>query len=183
MDTWAEGDRILDCQPRIERRIAVLEHHLHLPAELGEIERDRTDLFSVEQDLADVGLDDLHDQPRGGRLAAAGLADDAERLALGHLEIDAVDGAHHRSRPREQAALAAEMLDEAADRKERRCRAATIARVGRKRRDAVATAPLHAVHGHCLTSIAERRPAETKLNAIEVKKIITPGSAATIGWV
>src|SRR5258708_7887070 len=128
MDTWAEGDRILDCQPRIERRIAVLEHHLHLPAELGEIERDRTDLFSVEQDLADVGLDDLHDQPRGGRLAAAGLADDAERLALGHLEIDAVDGAHHPSRPLEQAALAAENLAQPPDPTEPPSHTPTIAR-------------------------------------------------------
>ena len=36
---------------------------------------------------------ELHDRPTGGRLAAAGLADDAERLAAAHVEADPGDGA------------------------------------------------------------------------------------------
>jgi hypothetical protein len=34
-----------------------------------------------------------------------------------------------------------------------------------------------------LTSIAERNPSDSVLKAIEVMKIITPGSAAIQGWV
>jgi hypothetical protein len=38
-------------------------------------------------------------------------------------------------------------------------------------------------HGpHAFTSMAERRPSESRLNEIEVMKIITPGNAATQGW-
>ena len=36
----------------------------------------------------------LHDRPGGGRLAAAALADQAHRLALGHVEAHAGDGRH-----------------------------------------------------------------------------------------
>ena len=39
MNARTEGDSILDRQPRIERSIAVLEHHLRLLAEGREIER------------------------------------------------------------------------------------------------------------------------------------------------
>ncbi len=35
----------------------------------------------VEADLAGGGVEQAHDQPRGGALAAAGLADEPERLA------------------------------------------------------------------------------------------------------
>ncbi len=177
----AEGDGVLDRQPRIERGVAVLEHHLHLLAERPEVEGARAHRLAVEQDLAAIKRDDLHDKARGGGLAAAGFADDAERLALGHVEVDPVDRANHRACPREEAALAAEMLDQAAHAQQRRAGAAPIARVGSRRDGTLAGAILE--HGHCLTSIAERSPSDRRLNEIEVRKIITPGSAATMGWV
>ena len=38
-------------------------------------------------------------------------------------------------------------------------------------------------NGHRFTSMAERSPSESKLNEIEVMKIIAPGNAATQGCV
>jgi hypothetical protein len=35
---------------------------------------------------------------------------------------------------------------------------------------------------HCFTSMAERRPSASRLKAMEVMKIITPGRAASQGW-
>jgi hypothetical protein len=122
-----------------------------------------------------------NDQACGGGLAAARLADDAERLAFGDIEVDAVDGAHHRPGLGEEAGLAAKMLDQPADRQQRCPRPAAIAEVTRNGRDAVVD--FLPARAHCLTSIAERRPSEKRLNEIEVRKIITPGRAATIGWV
>src|SRR5258708_17596053 len=54
-----------------------------------------------------------HDRQRGDTLAAAGLADDAERLAAGEIEADAVDGA-------EFAGAAAEIGAEIAHAEQRR---------------------------------------------------------------
>src|SRR5215216_4802906 len=91
-----EGDRSLDSHARVERRVAVLENHLDLAPELPERQRARAERLAVEQHLAGIGPDQVHQQPRRCRLPAAGLADDAERLALQHLEIDPVDRAHER---------------------------------------------------------------------------------------
>ena len=170
----AERNGVLDGQSRIERRIAVLEDHLRLLAEAVQAQRRRADRLAVEQDIALVRLDDLHDQPRGGGLAAARLAHDAERLALHDVEIDAVDRADHCPGARQQPAVAAEMLDQSSHRQQSRRLAAAIDVIER----------LHRVddHAHCLTSIAERRPSENRLNEIEVRKIIDAGQAATIGW-
>ncbi len=58
----------------------------------------------------------LGDQPRQSGLAAAGFADDGQRLAGGDVEGDAVDGAHMARRAEvEQAAGDREMLGQAAD--------------------------------------------------------------------
>src|SRR5918993_5794545 len=89
MNLRAEGDRRLDGQSRIERRIAVLEDHLNLAAIAPEPEVLRADRLAVEERLARIRRDELHEQPRRRRLAAARFADDAERLAFDHLEIDA----------------------------------------------------------------------------------------------
>ena len=45
-------------------------------------------------DRAAGRLEQPGEQPAGGGLAAAGLADQAERLALADVEVDAVDRAH-----------------------------------------------------------------------------------------
>ena len=63
------------------------------------------DVGALEQDLARGRLQQPGDQPAGGRLAAAGLADQAERLAGLQVEVDPVDGLHRPScvRPRPAA--------------------------------------------------------------------------------
>ena len=54
-----------------------------------------------------VGLVDARDQPRERRLAAAGLADQADGLAAADREVDAIDGVHARAGLREEASPSA----------------------------------------------------------------------------
>ena len=61
------------------------------------------DVAAVEADRARRRLEQLQHQPRGRRLAAAGLADDAERLAAAHAERDVLDRVHLAPAPREHA--------------------------------------------------------------------------------
>ena len=75
----------------------------------------RADGPPVEDDAAGIGLDQLHQQPRRRRLAAAGFADDAERLARSHSEGDVVDRLHGRLGPVQQAAPEREMLGQVLD--------------------------------------------------------------------
>ena len=76
-----------------------------------------------------------------------------------HLEVHVVDGAHHAAAAAEHVALQREVLDQAPHRQQR------------------------LAHGgvHHLLSIAARSESLSRLKAIEVMKIITPGSAATQG--
>src|SRR4051812_18896373 len=60
----------------------------------------------------------MHQQPRRRRLAAAGLADDADRLALADRERDIVDSTHGLARA-EQAAANGEVLCETIHAQER----------------------------------------------------------------
>ena len=52
------------------------------------------DVAALEDDLPGRRLEQLDDRAAERRLAAAGLADDTERLAAVTVEVDAVDGAH-----------------------------------------------------------------------------------------
>ena len=62
-----------------------------------------------------VGSSSLMMRAPERRLAAPGLADDAERLALAHRQVDAVDRLHLADRALEDARLDREVLDEALD--------------------------------------------------------------------
>ncbi|MNL26722.1 hypothetical protein D3C87_1482680 [compost metagenome] len=170
-----ESDRFLDGQARVQRRVAVLEHHLHLAAELLHRQLGRAHALGVEDQFAAVVGGELHQQPRGGGLAAAGLADHAEGFALEHVEADAVHGADLASLAERDGRLEREMLDEIARDHERLGRAANVTGVGRRCEKFA--------HVHSLISMAERMPSASRLNEIEVRKIIAPGRAATQGWV
>src|SRR4029079_4772421 len=88
-----------DGQHRIEARHRLLENHRNVVAangphprtgvlqEIGSLEADRA------CDLAGGLGDQSHQRHRGDRLAAAGFADDGERLAFTDMEGDTVDGA------------------------------------------------------------------------------------------
>ena len=128
----AEGDRILDRHPRVERRIAVLEHHLRLAPELAQRQPAGADRLAVEHQLAPVLAGELHQQPGGGRFAAARFADHAQRLALLDVEAHVVDRAHRGPRaPHRQAlSLQRKVLLQVLHPQQRLARAAQVARVG-----------------------------------------------------
>ena len=92
------GHDVDDPAARVERRDRVLEDHLHLRAQRAQVAAaERGQLGVAEDDLARGGLLDLDDGPSRRGLAAARLADEAERLPLAHREADAGHGLH-RSR-------------------------------------------------------------------------------------
>ena len=84
----------------------------------------------VEPDLAGRRLDQPQDAAAGRRLAAAGFADEAERLASSIVKLTS-STARTIVRRRKQPALAAEVLDEVADLEERHQRRAS--RIDRRR--------------------------------------------------
>ena len=88
-------------QDRIERRHRVLEHHgdavaAHLAQLLGGHRRRRRGpgTGSAPPTMRAGSSSSRISDKRGDALARAGFADDAERLAGGDREADAIDGAH-----------------------------------------------------------------------------------------
>src|SRR5439155_105861 len=72
---------------RIERAVGVLEHDLHAPAQRPHLARTHArEIDAGQPDLAARRVDQPDDTARHRRLARARFADDAERLALAHLE-------------------------------------------------------------------------------------------------
>ena len=59
------------------------------------LRRNGADVLAVEQDARRRSVDQPHDHHRGGGLAAAGFADQADALAARDGKADAVDGAEH----------------------------------------------------------------------------------------
>ena len=94
MDLDRLADDVADGHARVQRCVGVLEDHLHTAAHLPH-------LFAGER--RQLGPIELH--RAGRRLAAAGLADEAERLALLDEEVDAVNGAHRTDLPLEDDPL------------------------------------------------------------------------------
>ena len=79
-------------QPRIQRRLRILEDHLDARAQrphLGLAEA--ADLDAVELNAAGGRLQQPHQQPAERGLAGAGLADEAEHGAARHGEVDPLD--------------------------------------------------------------------------------------------
>ena len=80
---------------RVQGAVRVLEDHLDVTAQRAHLPRPQLrDVPALEVDRAARRVLEAGDDPAHGRLAAARLADDAEGLALAHLEVDAVDGLH-----------------------------------------------------------------------------------------
>src|SRR5690606_29683951 len=81
---------------RVHRRERVLENELHALAHGAQFARVHLgQVASFQQDAAIGRVGQAHQALAGGRFAAAGLADQAERLAARHRQRDAVDGAQH----------------------------------------------------------------------------------------
>src|SRR5207248_5497033 len=81
----------------VQRRERVLEDHHHLAAYRAHLAPGQVrDVAAAEDDLAARRIEQPHDAARERRLAAAGFADDSQRLALVEREGDAVDRLHSR---------------------------------------------------------------------------------------
>ena len=91
VDPQALADEVAHLHARVERADGVLEDDLHVPAhrlQLGAAETPHVD--AVELDLAGGRLEQPQQRAAERRLAAAGLADEADRLAAEDVEVDAV---------------------------------------------------------------------------------------------
>ena len=132
----------------------VLEDELHVAAQaLQTRAAGRAKVLAEKHHGAGVGLEQAQDQPRKRRLAAARFADDAERLFRLDAERDVVDRANPRVCAEQHSGADREVLPQPTHREQR----AAQTRI----------------------SIASRSPSESRLNAIEVRKMATPGSAGT----
>ena len=104
---------LADRHARIERGVGVLEDDLRLPAERAQLVGvEREQVAALETDAAGIRLDQAQHQPADGGFAAAGFADQRQRLAGIDMEADAVDRPDERRRPAEQIARGREMLDQ-----------------------------------------------------------------------
>ena len=163
VDAQALADAVADRRPRVEAGVGVLEDDLHPPAvglEVGALER--RELGAVELDRPGGRLDEPQDEPTDGRLAAARLADQAERLAAPDVEADAVDGLDRGDRPLHDPAPDREVLDEVPDPDERAIRVAgggrrALAGDGCRRRRHLAHGRLDRHAGAAPVVAAERR--------------------------
>src|SRR5262245_17934548 len=80
---------------RVERGVRILEDDVHLaPVRSERAAREARDVVAAEPDRAVRGLEQPVDAVADRRLAAARLADEAEHLARGERERDAVDRVH-----------------------------------------------------------------------------------------
>src|SRR5438093_437689 len=88
-------DDASDGLPGVERRVRILEDHLHLAADLAErLALQVRDVLPVEGDPSLARLVQACDHPGEGGLAASGLAYESDRLRRIDLEVDAVDRVH-----------------------------------------------------------------------------------------
>src|SRR3990172_3166461 len=85
-------DRAADREARVERRVGILEDHLHPAAKGPQLLLLRAaHVDPVEGDAARVGLVQPNQAASERALSAPGLADDAERLLRVKVERDPVD--------------------------------------------------------------------------------------------
>ena len=124
VDAESLGDAGADRGPRVERRERILEDDLHpAPERLEPPAAELRDVGPVEDDAAAGRLDQAQQHAADGGLAAAGLADEAERLAPADGEADVVDGLDLADLAMQDAADDGEVLGQVLDLDERRRRA------------------------------------------------------------
>ena len=98
-DPERRGEDLADALAGVQRRLRVLEDHLHLAADRLHLPAAGLgDVVAVEADRARGRRQQPHQHADQRRLAAPGLADDPERLAGVEVEGDVVDGVDVRGR-------------------------------------------------------------------------------------
>ena len=120
MDHQGLDDQLADGHPRVQRAERVLEHDLHAPpqrAHLGGRRGPKVD--AVEAYRTRGRLEQPQDQASRRGLAAAAFADQPQRLALGDVEADVVDGQNARPPAGEAALSAGEFFAQPAHAEER----------------------------------------------------------------
>ena len=86
------GDELEHRHARVQAGVRILEHELHVTAELAQaLAGRRGDVVAAKADRAGERVDATQDRPAGRGLARSALADEAERLALGDGERHVVD--------------------------------------------------------------------------------------------
>src|SRR4029077_3231378 len=101
---------------RIERRVRVLEDHLHLAPKGPQLTGpELLDRRSLEDDLALGRFEQTHDRPPQRRLAATRLADQSERLPFADGEAHVVDRMHARNFALQNSGPDGEVLLDVAD--------------------------------------------------------------------
>ena len=94
------GQDLAHGHARIERGVGVLKDDLHVPAQPAQfVLVEVCDLLALEAHRARRRVHQAQHQASGGRLAAAGFADQRQRLAARDLETDVLDGAHQPDLP------------------------------------------------------------------------------------
>ena len=89
------ADDLADPLAGVQRRVRVLEDHLHLASHGPHgPPRPADEFLALELDRTRRRRGELQDRPAQRGLAATGFADQAQRLALVDGEADAVDGLH-----------------------------------------------------------------------------------------
>src|SRR5262249_12839138 len=106
------------------------------------------EILAGEADPPGIGLDETQERPAEGGLAAARFADDAENLACGEAEADAVEGADACT------LRAGIVLHEPLDLEQRRCRAHAEASAGAGFQQAARVAPCGCSNGSCVRQAA-----------------------------
>jgi len=128
VDQQGLGDVVEDRHARVQRAERVLEDHLDLRPQRpqrGALQRRQvhhTTVGGAEQDLAAGRRHRSQDAARGGGLAAARLADQAERLALLYGEAHVVDRPHGGNDAPAEASADLEELLQPADLEDRPAR-------------------------------------------------------------
>src|SRR5262245_47672115 len=114
MDAKRLLDDAADAHARVQRRVRILKHDLHVASRTTHTRRrERQHVLVPEVDLARARLDEAKSAASGGALAAAGLADEPEHLPFVNRETHIVDGLDDR-RWTKHTVLADEMLCEPA---------------------------------------------------------------------
>src|ERR1700674_911553 len=91
-------------QPRIERRVWILEHHLDLaPHRAHFVGRQARDILAIEFDAAAVDVDQPQQRASRGRLAATGFADQRQRFTGAKIEAHLLDGMYPPPHASEQS--------------------------------------------------------------------------------
>src|SRR6185437_10602370 len=110
---------LADRHAGVERGVGILEDDLRLAPEATQLVRiEGQQVAPVEANASRIWLDQPQHQPAHGRLAAAGLADQPQRLAALDRKANAIDRADVSGRCAEQRTAGDEMLFQALELKQ-----------------------------------------------------------------